>query len=156
MGLGEDAPNRSDASPDTLRVELGIVNELFHTFLEWRHKVMVRFAVAIGAVIVALSAIPERDNELRAVALATGAVFALVAWLLDRVNQRLLEEQVYKTGADVETELELSTDLSIFSAMKCRAGSTEWYEFSTYHDVLQVTYLAAAVVLAASALFHIA
>lgn len=70
-------------------------------FIDWRHKVMVRFMIATAALAGTWNYLGRDRPELRVVLLLAGACFAVLVAMMDRVNAGHLS-RLYERGATLE------------------------------------------------------
>lgn len=89
--------------------------EALQMFIDWRHKVMVRFMVLAAAALGAWHYLPEPRWQLQAVALVAGAISSELMVQMDRVNAGHLS-RLYERGAALEREI--LTGVGIFGAIR--------------------------------------
>lgn len=75
--------------------------EALQLFIEWRHKIMVRFMIAIAAAGAGWNYLDDDQWQLRAAALGSGAFLAAVMAKMDQVNASHLA-RLYERGAALE------------------------------------------------------
>jgi hypothetical protein len=135
-------PGVDDDSSDRLRQQFDAHAAMLHTFYEWRHKIMTRFAVSIAAVILGLRWAYGPDagesalavETVRAVLLAIGAVLSLGAAILDVVNQRIINN-CYQQGSRIEKLMKVE-DYGLFQSLAA-LFRPPWM---SYRVVLRVIY----------------
>lgn len=131
---------------DTLRQQLELTHDLIGTFYEWRHKVLIRYAVVVGAIVYASRS--ANNNFELALAYAVGSGASVAAVILDQVNTDMIRIG-YKTGTDVEQALGITDKAGIVGSQDSRAKlETTIPQWRSYLFVLRIIYLAGAVTFA--------
>jgi hypothetical protein len=89
-----------------LELQYAQVSLLMHTFLEWRHKIMTRYAISVGGLGLAIKLVSGLTKHVKyqLIPMAAGAILSLLAAALDHVHQRILWE-TYQVGEEIESEL---------------------------------------------------
>lgn len=105
------------AFDETVRQQIGLTSDLLHTFLDWRHKVMTRFAVVVAAIIIGINHLYEVNapDWLIVAAHLAGAGMSFSALLMDRTNQRVLHG-CYRTGTSLEDSVGVP---GVFHQLEC-------------------------------------
>lgn len=148
---GEDHPTASDRRERALSQRLVLANRLFETFLDWRHKIILRFSVAIGALIVGIGWLLDRGHPLwlAGVACIAISVTAVVCHRLDIVNQDMMD-YAYRVGAHAERNIGVEVENGLFVQLEERSGSREGdgsaHSRRRYRTILRWVYLGIAVV----------
>jgi hypothetical protein len=107
------------------------------TFWEWRHKLMERFFLVIGAIIGAEGWI-YHEGSLRKWLfgpLLLASVFSLISFLMDRVNYKILRG-CYEVGRNVEARL--SGTRGVYTGLDRR------FTYLNYSYLLRILYVASA------------
>ena len=147
------------AARDAWLQQAELTFQLYREFLEWRHKIMTRVVVVVGASLLATRWLYEHQgaNELgagawvRATPLAAAAALSFVAALLDAVHQKMLNA-CYARGRHAEQSLDVKEGLfdELASAFDYRHY---WQPGLNYRFILGVSYLTLAIALAAGATY---
>lgn len=150
--VGED-PDRREAWLQQLSVSF----DLYREFLDWRHKIMARLVLVLGAALLATRWVVENRGTqqlaeyplVRALPLALSAAFCVVAALLDAVHQSVLKV-CYRTGTQAEQRLGISDGL--FDGLRERFTAPHPLRPGlNYRFILGVGYLVLAALLAFAA-----
>ncbi len=140
---------------ENFRMEYQELAKLMHVFFDWRHKILARFMLMVGAVL--LSAQWLVTNSLQnyvAVPLFIGAGASVLALFMDRVNQRIIR-MCYESGESLEQKIFGRAEGHMFTRMNelFNARNVVWY--GTYSTLLRFTYALVGVLFALSALFSL-
>ena len=117
------------------------LTKLLMEFYEWRHKIMTRFAVVMGALILTMRWLIEgrKPLYLKLVVLGFGAAFCVVMTLLDTINQSIIHI-CYERGKEAEKRMGVSS-FGMFQGLDVRfrgRGSRLWL---SYRVLLRLLYL---------------
>jgi hypothetical protein len=136
----------------SLRQQHDAFAKLLLEFYEWRHKIMTRFAVVIGALVVAVRSLTNDGGPplLVVATLIAGAIFCGITTLMDRINQDIIE-LCYRHGREVELQLGMD-QVGLFHGLQKRFEKrptpafsvAEWLsqrKLLTYRFLLRVLYL---------------
>lgn len=138
--------------PTTLLKQYEETGKLLNTFLDWRHKVMTRFFIALSAIFISIQWMYTNEvlKKFIFLPLLIGAIFSLVIACMDMVNQRILNT-CYELGREIEEKLFSSPGL--YQKMHSDFINNRIRRIISYRRVLKILYLGSAVVLFLSSIF---
>lgn len=113
-GAHSDGSSELDAATaQLLQLEYEQTTQLMFTFFEWRHKIITRYALSVAGIALAIKYVYERKlgAQWQMIPFAAGAAVSVVAALLDRVHQRIIDG-CYANGLRLEKFL---------PSLECRA-----------------------------------
>lgn len=141
--MGNEGTSTSEAVLLALYSENG---QIARTMVEWRHKLILLYVIAVGAL--ATSGIWLRDHgmsvSLRWELVAGSLVMCLFVLMEHRTT--LILHACYRIGNNIERRFAQTSGQAIYSALHITQSNV-----ITYSNLLRLTYLITAVVLAALA-----
>jgi hypothetical protein len=146
-----ELPHKEDRNMnEPYELEFEMTRNMLHEFLEWRHKVMTRYVVVIGALLAGIRwlYVDHAATVVKVLAFATGAGISVVAFRLDRVNQDVIEI-CYERGEEVEKQLGIAESARLFRGL--REHFVTGKPTRSYRRVLQTVYVTIAVAFCAAA-----
>lgn len=146
------------ATPDTtqsllqaesLRQQVAEYSEIMRQFFELRFRVMTRFALTVGAIVLAGQWLIEEDKplSLKLLLAGGGCLFSLLTALLDRVHSQVIRT-CYAKGKDVEDRLD-TADVGLFHSLSDVFTGPTRLRFS-YGHLLRSVYVGFAIVFLAT------
>jgi len=138
VALPSISPQPSEALDTTT---LSTTIELLKTFIDWRHKVMIRVVLGVSGLLIATYQV--HGTWLKAIGLAIASLLCLTGFFLDKVNHVLLRA-CYATGESAEQRIGMLP--GVFKTLNSTGRRP------TVTDVLRVAYLGSSALLAAGAI----
>ena len=132
----EDERNSSDGV-EVLYKENG---QITRVYLEWRHKVLVRFFLALAGILIMARWMFDNESlhSYLYVPFLLGGIMSFITALMDDVNGRVLGN-CYKNGEDIEKMINDVT--GIYTSM-----NNQYSHPVTYTNILRVLYFGSGVI----------
>ena len=132
----EDDRNSSDGI-EVLYKENGHITRVY---LEWRHKVLVRFFLALAGILIMARWMFDNESlhSYLYVPFLLGGIMSFITALMDDVNGRVLGN-CYKNGEDIEKMINDAT--GIYTSM-----NNQYSHPVTYTNILRVLYFGSGVI----------
>jgi hypothetical protein len=153
---GDELEQIQQRHPDLIAIQYAATKELLYVFFEWRHKVLTRYLIgvgAIGAFIIWSHGTARPSLWLRLAPFVAGVAFSLLIAMMDRVNQRILN-MCYDNGKALEETMYPDASIGIFRHLYLAFRIKGKAKLLSYRFLLSTMYLGAALLFAVGGLLE--